>query len=386
MFEENENYLFNNDNINSENKIFEFNVNDNALLIENEKKAKNNFICFESTKNRKENYFKIEKNRNIKNIMKEKKERIKKLIGEKTIGDKNYFISDEKIYKTSNKLTKEEKIEIRKIKNRISAQKSRNQQKQLIIDLKIENNKSKEIIYKLEKELKIKNNIINKLISIINNCSDCKNILSNDNIINDNNSKNSLIQDNKNYKKQSSFSSKFIISSFRLFFLLFGIICLFFIYEGKKIYKTRNLFDKNFTDYNNNTYDKQINNSLTYFPNYNSNALISRNNKDYVIIKDNTIHEKRCEDYLNAKITKDLDFENLFENNNKKCFDFRMIIPCKSHNVNNSETSPIIALKNSNYYNQIIHNIGEQAFYEINCRINSVNKYKNSKCKNNFLN
>ena len=35
MFEENENYLFNNDNINSENKIFEFNVNDNALLIEN---------------------------------------------------------------------------------------------------------------------------------------------------------------------------------------------------------------------------------------------------------------------------------------------------------------------------------------------------------------
>ena len=123
MFEENENYLFNNDNINSENKIFEFNVNDNALLIENEKKAKNNFICFESTKNRKENYFKIEKNRNIKNIMKEKKERIKKLIGEKTIEDKNYFISDEKIYKTSDKLTKEEKIEIRKIKNRISAKK-----------------------------------------------------------------------------------------------------------------------------------------------------------------------------------------------------------------------------------------------------------------------
>ena len=384
MFEENENSFYDNDNINSDNIIFNLNLDDNNFLIENKENTSNIYNSFESTKSRKENCFKIEKNKKIKNIMKEKKERIKNLIGEKTIRDKNYFISDGKIYKTSDKLSKEEKNEIRKIQNRISAQKSRNQQKQLIIDLKFENNKFKEKINTLEKELEKQNNIIYKLISIINNCSVCKKTLSYENIINENNSNNNLIQDNIYYKNQSSWYSKLGISLFTLLCLLFGIICLF-SHEGNKIYKTRNLFEKNFSNYNN-TNEQKLNNSLTNYPNYNRNDLFSWNNKDYVVIKNNKFNEITCEDYLNAKITKDLDFENVLENNNQKCFDFRMIIPCKSHNVNNSETSPIIALKNSNYYNQIIHNIGEQAFYEINCRINSVNKYKNSKCKNNFLN
>ena len=386
MFEENENSFYDKDNITLDNIIFNSNFEDNILLIENkENNSNNNFNSSESTKSRKENYFKIEKNKKIKNVMKVKKERIKNLIGEKTIRDKNYFISDGKIYRTSDKLTKEEKKEIRKIQNRISAQKSRNQQKQLIIDLKFENNKYKETIYKLEKELEKKNDIIDKLISIINNCSVCKNILSYENFINENNSNNTLIQYNINHKNQSSYYSKLGISLFTLLCLLFGIICLF-SHEGNKIYKTRNLFEKNFSHYNN-TKDKNLNNSLIYYPNYNSNALFSWNNKDYLVIKENKINEITCEDYLNAKITKDLDFENLLENNNQKCLDFRMIIPCKSHNLNNNKTmSPIIALKNSNYYNQIIHNLGEQSFYEINCRINSVNKYRNSKCKNNFLN
>ena len=93
-------------------------LEENVKYINNLNKCKGMLIFCDDYKNI--NYEKIEKY----------KERIKKLIGEKTIGDKNYFISDEKIYKTSDKLTKEEKIEIRKIKNRISAQKSRNQQKQ----------------------------------------------------------------------------------------------------------------------------------------------------------------------------------------------------------------------------------------------------------------
>ena len=385
MFEENENSFYDNDNINSDNIIFNLNLDDNNFLIENKENTSNIYNSFESTKSRKENCFKIEKNKKIKNIMKEKKERIKNLIGEKTIRDKNYFISDGKIYKTSDKLSKEEKNEIRKIQNRISAQKSRNQQKQLIIDLKFENNKFKEKINTLEKELEKQNNIIYKLISIINNCSVCKKTLSYENIINENNSNTNLIQDNIYYKNQSSWYSKLGISLFTLLCLLFGIICLF-SHEGNKIYKTRNLFEKNFSNYNN-TNEQKLNNSLTNYPNYNRNDLFSWNNKDYVVIKNNKFNEITCEDYLNAKITKDLDFENVLENNNQKCFDFRMIIPCKSHNINKNETSsPIIALKNSNYYNQIIHNLGEQSFYEINCRINSVNKYRNSKCKNNFLN
>ena len=368
MFEESENL----ENETLENNLFDLNVENSFLLSHNDHMKENN--TNETTK--KENYFQIEKNPKMKNLMREKKERIKILLGEKTEREKNYFISNGKVYRTSDNLSKEEKNEIRKIQNRISAQKSRNQQKQLIIDLRLENKKLKEKIEFLENEIKNKNGYINKLSFIINDCSICQNKISN-NL----NFSIFLNQDNFSSNNNISFFSKSSLSIFTILCLLLGIIFLFNIDVNKKK-NQRNLYETNYTKLTNNIIN---NNSIKIFSNYNSSNIFNWNKENYYIMKDENLYEKTCENYLNAKITKDLDFENLL-NHNQKCFDFRMIIPCKNNKNYNETTTPIIALKNSNYYNEIIKNLGNNSFYEINCRINSINKYKNSKCKNNFLN
>ena len=346
--------FLNNDLIlSSSNNSFNDNNKENILLNLNEKKNNSSFILLD-TKSQSVNkdnnkIFYINKEKKICDKLKEKKEKIKNLLKKKTNRNleenKNYVIIDDKIIIKKENLSKKEKDEIRKIKNRISAQKSRDEQKNILYSLKRENDYYKNEIKNLRDEIIKKEEIINNLS--LNLCENCKKklILNNNNkyIINDNNTK---LNNNNNF-----FNSKLSISFLTLFCIL---ICIFSNVNVNFKYKIRNLKEK------------YINNYFYY------------NNNNYNIQNENNI----CDKFMQAKISKELYFDNIEKWEENKCYDFNIIIP-KDINTN---FQPALLKKNSEIYNTFINDFNQTEFYEINCKINSINQYKNSKCKNNFLN
>ena len=289
----------------SNNSFFDDNK-ENILLNLNEKEKNNSSFILLDTKSQsvnKENkkIFNINKEKKIFDKLKEKKERFKNLLKKKTNRNleenKNYVIIDDKIIKKAENLSKKEKEEIRKIKNRISAQKSRDEQKFILYSLKRENDYFKNKIKNLTDEIIKKDEIINNLS--FNLCENCKKKL----IINNNNKY--IIEDNNNKINNNNnnfINSKLIISLLTIFCIL---ICIFYNININFNYKIRNLKEK-------------------YFSNY---------------------------FYYNSK----------------------------NFNIQNEKNICDI-------YHTFINDFNQTEFYEINCKINSINQYKNSKCKNNFLN
>ena len=348
--------FINNDLIlSSSNNSFIDNNKENILLNLNEKEKNNSSFILLDTKSQsvnKENkkIFYINKEKKIIDKLKEKKERFKNLLKKKTNRNleenKNYVIIDDKIIKKTENLSKKEKEEIRKIKNRISAQKSRDEQKFILYSLKRENDYFKNKIKNLTDEIIKKDEIINNLSS--NLCENCKKKL----IINNNNKY--IIEDNNNKINNNNnnfINSKLSISLLTIFCIL---ICIFYNININFNYKIRNLKEKYFSNY--------------FY--YNSNNFNLQNEKNI------------CDKFMQAKISKELYFDNLKKFEENKCYEFNIIIPKK---INNN-FQPALLKKNSEIYHTFINDFNQTEFYEINCKINSINQYKNSKCKNNFLN
>ena len=170
-----------------------------------------------------------------------------------TIGDK-VFLSKTKI------LTEEDKKEVRAIRNRISAQKSRDKKK-------AEFNLFQQQIKYLKEQLNQKILIINNYESVC--CSQCKTKLKeiNDKIINDNNSKEGLILDEEEDNKKKSIIGK-------IPGLLIGFVCLIGI--------TLCLYQFNFININN-SWNKI---PLRHLKNFYDKSNITNNNNNDTITED----------------------------------------------------------------------------------------------------
>lgn len=303
--------------------------------------------------------FNVNKTPKISKMMRAKAEKIKSMLNQKTERneEQGYFVMDNKVYVTKENLTPEEKLQIKKIQNRISAQKSRDEQKALIDNLKLENKKLKDKLAQYE-------NIISQCVSCSSKLHSLSQIITT-----------STISNNSN-----SFS--FFTTSLTVIALV-CLTCMFGIYHFTHT-RSRLRSLKEIT-YGNETsivpYVKNITKRGVFHTKSNNLKL----DYEYYGVDDmctNAKKEDMIEEYLDAKIGKDLNFTSIYENN-PKCFNFRMIIPC-DFSPEKKETEPVIAIENSEYYYSMVNKFKKIPYYEMHCNIYNVFKYDNKQCSNTF--
>ena len=300
--------------------------------------------------------FNVNKTPKISKMMRAKAEKIKSMLNQKTerCEEQGYFVMDNKVYVTKENLTPEEKLQIKKIQNRISAQKSRDEQKVMIYNLKIENKKLKDKLAQYEK--------------IISECAQCSSKL------------HPLSQIITTSSNSNSFS--FFTTSLTAIALI-CLTCMFGIYEFKHS-RTGLRVLKETTPGNKTSIVPYVKNVTKrgVFHNKPNNLKLDY---EYYGVDDMCTSQKKedmLEEYLDAKIGKDLNFTSIYENN-PKCFNFRMIIPC-DFTPEKKEIEPVIAIENSEYYYSMVNKFKKIPYYEIHCNIYNVFKYDNKQCANTF--
>lgn len=327
-----------------------------------------------SDKGEKIKVFEIEKSPKISKKMKIKTERAKQMLSQKTDREKNnqsnekikinedqfYFIVDNKVYVTKDNLSPDEKKQIKKIQNRISAQKSRDGQKLMIENLKNRN-----------AELETKLASYEKIMSECNFCSS--------KISNLSQSINPTIATSGSFTGSNFFS--FCASSLVILTLI-TLSCVFgFFKSGIQI---RKLTEINYNDHSLIPYGKNETKKGTFLHHSNNLKL----DYEYYEVQNcpNKMEPKNefFEEYLDAKIGKDLNFTNIYEDS-PKCFNFRMIVPCEFNSTGTNKTmNPIIGIENSEYYQSMMQKYKNIPYYEVHCKIYDLYKIENEQCSNSF--
>ena len=327
-----------------------------------------------SDKGEKNKIFEIEKNPKISKKMKIKTERAKQMLSQKTDRDRNnqnntdikineeqfYFIVDNKVYVTKDNLTPDEKKQIKKIQNRISAQKSRDEQKLLIENLKNRNAELEKKIISYEK--------------IMSECNFCSSKVSH------------LSQSiNPTIATSGSFtgSNYFLFGTSSLVILtLITISCIFgFFKSGIQV---RKLTEVNYNEHSLIPYRKNETKKGTFLHRSNNLKLDYEYYGVQYCLNKMEPENEFFEEYLDAKIGKDLNFTSIYEDN-PKCFNFRMIIPCEFNSTStNKSMNPIIGIENSEYYQSMMQKYKNIPYYEVHCKIYDLYKFENEQCSNSF--
>lgn len=342
--------------------------------------------------NEHENIFSIYKTPKVTQIIRKKVENAK--ITNTSITENNFYIINKKVHKSKNVLTQEEKRMIKKIQNRISAQKSRDEQKSLIVRLKNTNRKLKQEVNDLQEKIIKQEKEIKQLKDIMSTCQSC-------------NQAYTSLNENTIYIQQETIfhynnpNVSFSSLCGNVFTVLITLICVIGMFSGFILYwkvnrnGNRLLTEKIYPDMNDNNinstrgiyfYKKQ--NLHIDYEYYGVNYCHNESNKT-IITPNNPEIGNICEDFLEARITKEMNFKSIYEDK-EQCFNFRMIIPCENSNDNNNITTnsninqPIIALENSEHYRNTLTNFKSRPYYEMHCKIYQVNRYDNAQCSNDF--
>ena len=261
-------------------------------------------------------------------------------------------------------ISKMNKKEIKMLRNRLSAQRSRDRKKQELIDLKTITKSLLEENEKLRNDIKERDNKINQLLNLI--CTKCKEKLNNTNLEIKVEDRFDSINTNINDETQLTPNS-IIVGKTKLALLmtgLFTIFCIFGTFIGPNRNIIRQLKEKN-------SLDNKIND-------LNSEKRV---NVPFLIEKDYTIrHKKEIEMYEKIK-KNNLKNKNLmvpaslFKNNSEQIIsNINNSINNNSYNINNKIGEKKNNI-NKNKTQEIIHNKNFNNNYEVNHELNKTNDF-----------
>lgn len=352
--------FFNDENEKSYLENLEFNFSEDSENEVNEKTLTTNM----PSSKKQEKYFNIYKIPKLTKKTKINTENLKALLNQKTnrnneelekiINEKNYFLIDNKIYTIKDNLSKEEKKEIQKIQNRISAQKSRDEKKNLIIGLKSTNLSLKEELEKKNNELKEKEAYIKSLEIIINSCTNCKEKLTASSLSIE---QNDFTNDSSHCSNLFGFGSIFTV-------LLLCLLCLIAYPCSKRFCVTRNLKEKEFDEDKSPKPKTAFLNKISF--DYEYEVKHCPNKKKLALSE--FPYEELVNNYFTPRVGRELNYRSFFDSNTDKCFNFRMIVPCEMKNG----FEPVITIEDGS---NIIKT--KEPYYEMHCKIYQVNLVSN---------